>query len=172
MKPLHIQIAHDTGIRRLTHSILSSVARYPLLIEERSYLTELLTLLCAPSPGQSEPYDGMMQLVGLCVDEMYRWRDDSGANTEPRPYLVRIESEVDEALARYDIHLPTDPYWWDVVDALFDKGAQHQAMLAQRHAAPTLVDAVTAARRPRSARCSKKRRSARQLKPLSMPSSA
>jgi intracellular multiplication protein IcmB len=120
--------------------------RYPLP-EERAYLTELITLLCTP-PGQAEAYDGMTQLVGLCIDEMYRWRDDSGANTEPRPFLVRIESEVDLALAKYDIHLPTDPYWWDVVDALFEKGAIHAAMLAQRHAAPTLVDAVTAARRP------------------------
>ena len=41
-----------------------------------------------------------------------------------------------------------DPYWWDVVDALYDAGAYHEAMLAQRHAVPTLVDAVTAARRP------------------------
>ncbi|MGE3622365.1 MAG: type IV secretion protein IcmB [Bdellovibrionales bacterium] len=119
--------------------------RYPLS-EERAYLTELLTILCTP-PGQAS-YDGMMQLVGLCVDEMYRWRDDSGANTEARPYLMRIEPDVDEALEKFDIHLPQDPYWWDVVDSLFDKGAYHEAMLAQRHAVPTLVDAVTAARRP------------------------
>ncbi len=119
--------------------------RHPLT-EERAYLAELLTLLCT-SPGHPT-YDGMTQLVGLCVDEMYRWRDDSGANTEPRPYLVRVETEVDEALERYNIHLPQDPYWWDVVDALFEKGAYHEAMLAQRHAVPTLVDAVTAARRP------------------------
>ncbi len=120
--------------------------RHPLP-EERAYLTELLTLLCT-SPGQSAPYEGMTQLVGLCVDEMYRWRDDSGANTEPRPYLPHVEFEVDEALRRYDIHLPVDPYWWDVVDALFEHGAIHECMLAQRHAVPTLVDAVTAARRP------------------------
>ncbi|MFA5041366.1 MAG: type IV secretion protein IcmB, partial [Bdellovibrionales bacterium] len=120
--------------------------RYPLP-EERSYLTELLTLLCT-SPGQTEAYDGMMQLVGLCIDEMYRWRDDKGANTEARPYLVRIEPEVDDALVKHNVHLPPDPYWWDVVDALFEKGATHEAMLAQRHAAPTLVDAVTASRRP------------------------
>ncbi|MDD5586218.1 MAG: type IV secretion protein IcmB [Alphaproteobacteria bacterium] len=120
--------------------------RHPLP-EERSYLTELLTLLCT-SPGQSAPYEGMTQLVGLCVDEMYRWRDDSGANTEPRPYLLHIEPEVDEAIKKYNIHLPVDPYWWDAVDALFDQGAFHEAILAQRHAVPTLVDAVTAARRP------------------------
>jgi intracellular multiplication protein IcmB len=120
--------------------------RYPLP-EERSYLTELLTLLCT-SPGQSTPYDGMTQLVGLCIDEMYRWRDDSGANTEARPYLAHVESDVDEAIKKYNLHLPADPYWWDVVDALYDVGAYHECMLAQRHAVPTLVDAVTAARRP------------------------
>lgn len=119
--------------------------RYPLP-EERSYLIELITLLCT-TPGQA-PYDGMSQLVGLCVDEMYRWRDDHGANTEARPYLVRIEPEVDEAISKYNLHLPQDPYWWDVVEALYDKGAYHEALMAQRHAVPTLVDAVTAARRP------------------------
>ncbi|HBM90874.1 MAG TPA: type IV secretion protein IcmB, partial [Rhodospirillaceae bacterium] len=120
--------------------------RYPLP-EERSYLTELLALLCT-SPGQVAPYDGMTQLVGLCVDEMYRWRDDVGANTEARPYLPNIEPEVDDALKKYNIHLPVDPYWWDVVDALYDQDAFHECMLSQRHAVPTLVDAVTASRRP------------------------
>jgi intracellular multiplication protein IcmB len=120
--------------------------RYPLP-EERAYLTELVTMLCTP-PGQAKPYDGMTQLVGLCIDEMYRWRDDSGANTEPRPYLIRIESEVDEAISKYNLHLPPEPYWWDVVDALHAAGAYHEAMMAQRHAVPTLVDAVTAAQRP------------------------
>jgi len=120
--------------------------RYPLP-DERAYLTELITLLCTP-PGQAAPYDGMTQLVGMCIDEMYRWRDEKGANTEARPYLKRIEPEVDEAIARYDIHLQPDPFWWEVVDELHDRGLHHEATLAQRHAVPTLVDAVTAARRP------------------------
>lgn len=120
--------------------------RFPLP-EERSYLTELLTLLCT-APGQKTPYDGMAQLVGLCVDEMYRWRDDKGANSEPRPYLMNVETDVDDVLRKYNIHLPVDPYWWDVVDALYDVGAYHECMMAQRHAVPTLADAVTAARRP------------------------
>jgi len=120
--------------------------RFPLP-EERSYLSELLTLICT-APGQKTPYDGMAQLVGLCVDEMYRWRDDKGANSEPRPYLMNVEADVDEVLRKYNAHLPVDPYWWDVVDALYDVGAYHECMLAQRHAVPTLADAVTAARRP------------------------
>lgn len=120
--------------------------RYPL-IDERSYLVELLTLLCTP-PGAERPYDGIQQLAGLVVDEMFRWRDDTAANAEPRPYLPRLDGEVDDALQRYNIHLPTDPYWWDVVDKLFDLDEIEVAIRAQRHASPSLADAVTASRRP------------------------
>lgn len=120
--------------------------RYPL-IDERSYLVELLTLLCTP-PGAEHPYDGIQQLAGLVVDEMFRWRDDTAANAEPRPYLARLDAEVDEALQKHKIHLPTDPYWWDVVDRLFDLDEVELAKRAQRHAAPLLSDAVVASRRP------------------------
>ena len=120
--------------------------RYPQTTE-RSFLIEMLTLLCTPA-GQAEPYDGIPQLAGMVVDEMYRWRDDSVANAEPRPYLPRVNREVDEALRLNNMQLPADTYWWDVVDMLFDKGLFHEAMLAQRYAAPMLGDAVAAARRP------------------------
>lgn len=120
--------------------------RHPL-IDERSYLTELLTLLCTP-PGAERPYDGIQQLAGLVVDEMYRWRDDSMANAEARPYLPRVDLEIDEAIKKYNVHLPQDPYWWDVVDEFFDREIYHLANLAQRHAVPVLGDAITAARRP------------------------
>ena len=120
--------------------------RYPLP-DERAYLIELLTLLCTP-PGQEQPYDGITQLIGFTLDEMYRWRDDKPAGAEPRGYLPYIDHEVDEAIRAYNIHLPRDPYWWDVVDILFDLGLIHEAQLAQRHAVPTITDAVTASRRP------------------------
>ena len=120
--------------------------RYPL-IDERSYLAELLTLLCTP-PGAETAYDGIQQLAGLVVDEMYRWRDDSSANAEPRPYLPRLNPHIDEALQKHKVHLPADPYWWDVVDRMFELGETKIAILAQRYAMPTLADAVTASRRP------------------------
>ncbi|MEZ0260247.1 MAG: type IV secretion protein IcmB [Alphaproteobacteria bacterium] len=120
--------------------------RYPQ-ISERSFLNELLTLLCTP-PGQAEPYDGIAQLSGMVVDEMFRWRDDKMSNAEPRPYLPRIEPAIDEAIRKFELALPPSAYWWDVVDLLFDKGATYEAALAQRYAMPTLGDSVAAARRP------------------------
>lgn len=117
------------------------------LPDERSYLIELITLLATP-PGQTVPYDGMPQLVGFVVDEMFRWRDDKSPSAEPRPYLPRVDLVVDRAIEEYGIYVQPEAYWWDVVDALYDKGAVREATLAQRHAVPTLSDAITAARRP------------------------
>lgn len=138
-----LQMAHQFAVNPFDTQL---GCRYPL-IDERSYLVELLTLLCTPA-GHEKPYDGIQQLAGLCVDEMYRWRDDSAANAEPRPFLARLDPEIDDALAKYNVHLPTDPYWWDVVDKMYDLGEYHIAILAQRHAAPTISDAITASRRP------------------------
>lgn len=138
-----LQMAHKFAINPFDTQL---GMRYPLM-DERSYLVELLTLLCTP-PGYEKPYDGIQQLAGLVVDEMYRWRDDGAANAEPRPYLPRLDPEVDEALQKFNVHLPTDPYWWDVVDKMFELGQYHIASLAQRHAVPTLGDTITAARRP------------------------
>ena len=120
--------------------------RYPQ-VTERSFLIEILTVLCTP-PGQAEPYDGISQLSGMVVDEMYRWRDDNMANAEPRPYLPRIDQDVDNAIRKNEITLPPNCYWWDVVDILFDKDMFSEANLAQRYAMPTIGDAVAAARRP------------------------
>ena len=117
------------------------------LADERSFLIELLTLLATP-PGQSEPYDGIPQLAGMVIDEIYRWRDDTTSNAEPRGYLKRIDPDVDKVIDENNIELPPDPYWWDVVDALYDKDFTFEANLAQRHAVPTLGDSVAAARRP------------------------
>ncbi len=120
--------------------------RYPLP-NERSYLVELITLLCTP-PGQSAPYDGIPQLAGLVVDEMFRWRDDDAANAEPRPYLPNVVAEIDQAIRSFNLKLPEEPYWWDVVDAFHEVGQHHLAASAQRYASPILTDAVTAAQRP------------------------
>jgi intracellular multiplication protein IcmB len=151
---LPIQRQHEVNYYRLQMSRQFAInpfdtqlgCRTPL-IDERSYLTELLILLCTPA-GHDKPYDGMQQLAGLVVDEMYRWRDDKAANAEPRPYLPRLDAAVDEAILKHNIQLPADPYWWDVVDKLFDLGEYNLANLAQRHAVPTLSDSITASRRP------------------------
>lgn len=138
-----LQMAHQYAINPFDTQL---GCRYPLP-DERSFLVELLTLLTTP-PGYDKPYDGMQQLCGLVVDEMFRWRDDASANAESRPYLPRLEMEIDAAIQKHNVHLPSDPFWWDIVDKMFELGQTHLANMAQRHAVPTLNDAITASRRP------------------------
>ena len=138
-----LQMAHQYAINPFDTQL---GCRYPLP-DERSYLVELITLLATPA-GYDKPYDGMQQLAGLVVDEMFRWRDDSAANAEARPYLPRLETEIDAAIQKFNIHLPSEPFWWDIVDKLFDLEEYHLAGLAQRHAVPTLSDSITASRKP------------------------
>ncbi len=138
-----LQMAHQYAINPFDTQL---GCRYPLP-DERSFLVELLTLLTTP-PGYDKPYDGMQQLCGLVVDEMFRWRDDASANAESRPYLPRLEMEIDAAIQKHNVHLPSDPFWWDIVDKMFELGQVHLANMAQRHAVPTLNDAITASRRP------------------------
>jgi len=118
------------------------------LPQERSFLISLLVLICTP-PGQEKPYDGVADLAELVVDEVYRWRSDQGSNAEPRPYVSKTNEEIDLALVEHEIIFKEkNVYWWDVVDAFYDKGLYKLAILAQRHASPVLTDTIIAARRP------------------------
>jgi len=138
-----LQMSHQYAINPFDTQL---GCRYPLP-DERSFLIELLTLLTTP-PGYDKPYDGMQQLCGLVVDEMFRWRDDGASNAESRPYLPRLEMEIDAAIQKFNVHLPSDPFWWDIVDKMFELEQPHLANMAQRHAVPTLNDAITASRKP------------------------
>lgn len=116
-------------------------SRHPLP-SERAFIVNLLTLLSTPL-GQAVPYDGMSDLVGIVVDEMYKMFSEVGM---PRPYNQGDDREVDEIIKKYNISLQEKPTWWEVVDALHAAGSQHGAMLAQRYAVPVLQDVVVAAR--------------------------
>jgi intracellular multiplication protein IcmB len=55
-------------------------------------------------------------LLMRCIDGvMMIWRMRSHV-----PILPRLDAEIDDIIQKYSIHLPTDPYWWDVVENLFD----------------------------------------------------
>ncbi len=111
------------------------------LPSHRAFLANLLTLL-STKPGETSPYDGIDGIAGLVVDLAYQSFEDRGANTSPREYSPYIDPAVDRALE--GIRFPFDNYkklyWWDIVDALFDKGLIREAWLAQTHAVPNMKD--------------------------------
>ena len=117
---------------------------YPLPLE-RAFLQNFLALATLP-PDTSTPFEGMSQLISLVVDEAYRLCTGV-AGGSPKGYRPGVEPAVDAALAQYGIDLHRDDPWWrDVVSALFDRGEYTLAAVAQRHAVPLLEDLISAAR--------------------------
>jgi intracellular multiplication protein IcmB len=112
--------------------------------QERSFLVNFLTLLSTPI-GADKPYDGISDMAGLVVDELYKQTADEG---QPRTYNTSAEEIVDGILE--EIGFVKDPHttWWEVADALFLAGFAHEASLAQRHAMPLLADAASICRSP------------------------
>lgn len=110
--------------------------------QERSFLVNFITLLATPL-GQTRPYDGISDMAGLIVNELYNYFSD---DNNPRVYTPGAETLIDELLD--EIEFVKDPHttWWEVTDALFVAGFIHEAMMAQRYAMPLLADAVSIAR--------------------------
>lgn len=112
--------------------------------QERSFLVNFITLLATPV-GAERPYDGIPDMAGLIVDELYKNLAD-GAN--PYTYTSGVDPLVDGLLEEIGFVRDQHSTWWEVTDALFIAGFQHEAMLAQRYAVPLLADAASIARTP------------------------
>lgn len=118
-------------------------SRYPTP-QERAFLVNFLTLLATPI-GEEKAYDGVANMSGLIIDELYRsLADDGKANV----YANNIEEKVDAILEEIGFVADQQTTWWEVTDALFMSGFVHEAMLAQRHAMPVLSDVASIARLP------------------------
>lgn len=112
--------------------------------QERSFLVNFLTLLATPV-GATRPYDGITDMAGMIVDELYKNLVD---DANPNLYTSNVEEIIDGILEEIGFVRDTHTTWWEVTDALFGAGFAHEAMLAQRHAMPVLADAASISRTP------------------------
>lgn len=115
--------------------------RYPTA-QERAFLVNFITLLATPL-GAERPYDGISDMTGLIVDELYKYLADDG---KPHLYTNGIESLIDDILVEIGFVFDDHTTWWEVTDALFLAGFHHESLLAQRFAMPLLADAVAICR--------------------------
>ncbi|OGT64431.1 MAG: type IV secretion protein IcmB [Gammaproteobacteria bacterium RIFCSPHIGHO2_12_FULL_45_9] len=117
--------------------------RYPTP-QERAFLVNFLTLLVTPV-GADKAYDGISDMSGLVIDELYKQKADDG---NPNHYTAGLEETVDGILEEIGFVCDDATTWWEVTDALFMAGFVHEAMLAQRQAMPLLADAAAICREP------------------------
>jgi len=117
--------------------------RYPTP-QERSFLVNFITLLGTPI-GSDKPYDGVPDMSGLIVDELYKRAADDG---NPEVYTSGIDEIIDGILVEIGFVKDSRTTWWEVTDALFLAGFTHEAMLAQCHAMPLLAEAAAICRTP------------------------
>ncbi len=115
--------------------------RYPMA-SERAFLVNFLTLLTTPV-GASRTYDGMTDLAGMVVDELYKSMADE---FNPTPYASGVEEFIDSILEEIGFIRDSKSTWWEITDALFSAGFNHEALLAQRYAMPLLADAASICR--------------------------
>jgi intracellular multiplication protein IcmB len=110
--------------------------------QERGFLVNFVTLLTTPV-GAAMPYDGISDMAGMVVDELYKNLADSG---NPYQYTQGIEPLVDGILEEIGFVQDQKTTWWEVVDALFIAGFTHEAGLAQRYAMPLVADGASICR--------------------------
>jgi len=117
--------------------------RYPTA-SERAFLVNFLTLLTTPL-GAARPYDGMADLAGMVVDELFKIFADE---FNPTPYAPGVEEFIDSILEEIGFVKDSKSTWWEVTDALYSAGFAHEALLAQRYAMPLLADSASICRTP------------------------
>ena len=111
---------------------------------ERSFLVNFLTLLATPVNSE-KTYDGVSDMSGLIIDELYKSLANEG---NPNVYASGVEGVIDGILEEIGFVSDAQTTWWEITDALFVAGFSHEAMLAQRHAMPVLADVATVCRLP------------------------
>ncbi len=116
-------------------------SRYPTAAE-RGFLVNFITLLATPV-GAERPYDGISDMTGLIVDEIYKYLADDG---KPHLYTKGVEHMVDDILTEIGFVLDEHTTWWEVTDAIFLAGFHHEALLGQRFAMPLLPDVAAIVR--------------------------
>ena len=109
---------------------------------ERAFLVNFLTLLATPV-GEQRAYDGVNDMSGMIIDEMYKTLRDDQA---PHRYTADINPKIDEQLLKMKLSVDAHTTWWEVTDALFEADEHHLALLAQRYAMPLLADTVSICR--------------------------
>ena len=117
--------------------------RYPMP-QERAFLVNFISLLATPV-GTDKAYEGVADMAGLIIDEVYKHFSDKH---KPNMYTAGVAESIDALMTEIDFVADKHTTWWEIVDALFAAGFQYEASVAQRHAVPVIADLAAICRTP------------------------
>lgn len=112
--------------------------RYPLPAH-KDFLKNLLSLLATPVKEKAPP-DSVPNIMMRAIDCAY---EELAPGNKAKPYRPNILPELHQLLLQENVPLDDLTTWWEVVDALFERGYIHEAIQAQRYAVPVLADIAT-----------------------------
>ncbi|CAK7025507.1 MAG: hypothetical protein DELT_02565 [Desulfovibrio sp.] len=111
--------------------------RFPLP-SHKAFLSNFLILLNTDLEGKA-PAQNVPGLLNRAIDLAYIECSDA-PDCKPHLYQPNVLPELHELLLRENIPLDHSTTWWEIVDALHDRGFIHEAIQAQRYAVPLLGD--------------------------------
>lgn len=114
------------------------------LPQERAFLVNFISLLATPV-GSTRAYEGVADMAGLIVDEIYKHFSDE---QNPNKYTRGLEGSIDVLMDEIDFVADSHTTWWEIVDALFTAGFHYEAGVAQRYAVPVMADVAAICRTP------------------------
>ena len=112
--------------------------RYPLPAH-KDFLKNLMSLLATPVKEKAPP-DKVPDIMMRAIDCAY---EELAPGNKAKPYRANILPELHQLLLQENIPIDHLTTWWEVVDALFERGHIHGAIQAQRYAVPVLADIAT-----------------------------
>lgn len=113
------------------------------LPKHRAFLVNLLSLFATPL-DKSAAQDGVPGIARACVEMAF---DEYGQANNPKLYNRSVDVELSQLIDKLAITIDSQTSWWEIVDALFERGYVHEAMLAQRYAVPLLGEVASMARK-------------------------
>lgn len=104
---------------------------------QRTFITNFLSILVSEKP-QEGITRSVNDLLIAAVDGVYQQFSRKGRS--PKIYDPTADKEIAEFVRKVEIVYDEATTWWEIVDALFEKGYKEWAAKAQRYAVFTLSD--------------------------------
>ncbi|MFW6343101.1 MAG: hypothetical protein ACOC00_08775, partial [Halothiobacillaceae bacterium] len=109
--------------------------RVPLK-NHRAMLIEFLVTLAIPE-GESRVQEGIPGMATQVVDMVF---DKFAPQNQPKRFDARMDPKLTEVIEAHNIPVDEHSSWWEIEDALFERGLHEAAARAHRFAVPILAD--------------------------------